>query len=347
MISVDTGNRCIKVPDIAPFTAGLYCSGNVPPAAAADVIEYQSNFYTLSEERCTYQRDKTVNINYFILVLFAMAKRIIAKQPGRQSYKKEVILSLGLPPAHCKQELKDKYRKYFSNGGEPIRFVYNDIPFCITIAYPADDSDRDALKDPCLCGVLVYVQGLAAASLKGPEIQQYPESYVIDIGGYTTDIIRLSRKQTSKGYRLEVDPAFCVSLNSGVIHLYNNIKRAVSESVDDGISETIIDAIMQGNYRCSDKRVNEIIAQSSEEYAKNMMADLIEKGVNLRFSHPVFVGGGTSVLQKYLLAACPQTDITIIPQLTANAEGYAKMTSAVLMQKGVLVRPQEDTEDSI
>ena len=44
-IAVDTGNRCIKVPDISPFTAGLFCSGTVPPTASSDTIYYNKKFY--------------------------------------------------------------------------------------------------------------------------------------------------------------------------------------------------------------------------------------------------------------------------------------------------------------
>lgn len=338
LISVDTGNRCIKVPGIIPFTAGLYCADTVPPVASADTIYYNNKFYSLSEERGKYMRDKTEDDKYFILTLFAIAKKIVSKQPNREYYDKDVILALGLPPSHCSQEMKAKYKKYFSNEGVPIEFTYNDTPFRIHIAYPDNPSDPEAMKDPEKCGVFVYTQGHAAAMLRRKEIVEYPQSYVVDIGGYTTDIIRLNREETPTGnYRMKADASECESINMGIIHLYNIIKRKVSENVGDGLSETIIDAVMRGSYNDMDEDVMKIICQESAAYAEQIVATLAEKGISLRFAHPVFVGGGASVLHDQLVQACPGGEkATFIPQITANAEGYAKLMTAMLAKRGLL-----------
>ena len=339
-IAVDTGNRCIKVPNISPFTAGLFCSGTVPPTASSDTIYYNNKFYSLSEERGEYLRDKTTNEKYFILTLFAIAKRILAKQPGMTYYEKEVILAMGLPPSHCTQTMKLKYKRYFSNGGKPIEFSYNDIGFRIHIAYPDDPENHpEDLKDPTKCGVYVFTQGHAAAMLRSKEILQFPQSYVVDIGGYTTDIIRRNREKGPNGYRMKTDASQCESLNMGVIHLFNEIKRRVSESVGDGLSETIIDAIMQGQYKLPDEEVMGIIRDDSAQYAKKVIDTLADKGISLRFAHPVFIGGGSSVLHDQLVAALPEgKDVTFIPQLTANAEGYAKLLNAMLVRRGLATR---------
>lgn len=346
-IAVDTGNRCIKVPDISPFTAGLFCSGTVPPTASSDTIYYNKKFYSLSEERGEYLRDKTTSEKYFILTLFAIAKRILAKQPGQDAYEKEVILALGLPPSHCTQSMKMKYKKYFSNGGQPIEFTYNDVYFRIHIAYPENPENHpEDLKDPTKCGVYVFTQGHAAAMLRIKEILEYPQSYVVDIGGYTTDIIRLNReKGPSGGYRMKTDASQCESLNMGVIHLFNEIKRRVSESVGDGLSETIIDAIMQGQYKLPDDEVMKIISEESVQYAKKIIDTLADKGISLRFAHPVFIGGGASVLHNQLVDACPNGEkATFIPQLTANAEGYAQLLNAMLVKKGLIGKPAAQNE---
>lgn len=38
-----------------------------------DILEYQGTFYTLSETRMPFKADKTVDEDYFILTLFALA----------------------------------------------------------------------------------------------------------------------------------------------------------------------------------------------------------------------------------------------------------------------------------
>lgn len=337
IIAVDTGNRCIKVPDIAPFTAGVYCNGKTPPIATGETIFYEGQYYTLSNSRCEYMRDKTENNTYFILMLFAVARRICAKQPGMTSYDKEVVLCMGLPPSHLNQEMKDKYKAYFSNKGVPIEFLYNDVPFRIHIAYPEEgDVSPQTLRDPRKCGVCVFAQGYAAAMLRLSDVVKTPESYIIDIGGYTTDVVKLGRERSASGFRMVVEQSQCESLNMGVIHLFNAIKKKIGEQVGDGISETIIDSILQHTYKSNDTRVNEIVQEESKAYASLILSTLADKGYRFTFSQPIFIGGGANVLQQYLVDVCPNA--IFIPQLTANAEGYAKLTTAYLKRYGMLNR---------
>ena len=56
LISVDHGNKLIKVLHHAPFTSGLQES-DVPPFGG-EALKYQGKYYTLSEKRIPYHRDK-------------------------------------------------------------------------------------------------------------------------------------------------------------------------------------------------------------------------------------------------------------------------------------------------
>ena len=71
LIAVDHGNYSIKTPNFS-FVAGL-AEHTVPPPILDDCIEYAGRYWTLSESRIFYMRDKTQDDRYFILTLFAIA----------------------------------------------------------------------------------------------------------------------------------------------------------------------------------------------------------------------------------------------------------------------------------
>lgn len=70
-ISVDTGNKQIKTPHCT-FSAGLI-EHDKQPKFGTDVLTYNGKYYTITNKRIPYMRDKTQDDRYFILILFAIA----------------------------------------------------------------------------------------------------------------------------------------------------------------------------------------------------------------------------------------------------------------------------------
>ena len=60
IISVDHGNKSIKTPRLL-FTSGLIES-DTRPGIKTDCIFWNGKYYTLTEKRISYLRDKTVNV---------------------------------------------------------------------------------------------------------------------------------------------------------------------------------------------------------------------------------------------------------------------------------------------
>ena len=71
LIAIDHGNKFVKVPNHAPFTSGLQESDS--PPFGGETLKYQGKYYTLSEKRIPYHRDKTEDERFFVLTLFAIA----------------------------------------------------------------------------------------------------------------------------------------------------------------------------------------------------------------------------------------------------------------------------------
>ena len=113
-VPVDHGNRNMKTTHFL-FTTGLNRMDR-QPARDEEYLEYEGNFYTLSERRIPYQRDKTQDSRFFILTLFAIAKEL--KRTG-QVLPEDVVqitLPIGLPPKHF-AELGQRYEAYFKGNG--------------------------------------------------------------------------------------------------------------------------------------------------------------------------------------------------------------------------------------
>ena len=74
LIAIDHGNKLVKTVNCPPFTSGLVESEVQP--FGRDVLQYQGKYYQLSDQRIPYRRDKTEDERFFILTLFAIAKRL-------------------------------------------------------------------------------------------------------------------------------------------------------------------------------------------------------------------------------------------------------------------------------
>lgn len=70
LISIDHGNKQIKTVH-KTFTSGL-CESDSRPPFGRDVLFYNGKYYTLSDQRIPYMRDKTADERFSILTLFAI-----------------------------------------------------------------------------------------------------------------------------------------------------------------------------------------------------------------------------------------------------------------------------------
>ena len=133
------------------------------------MLEYGEKFWALTGQRISYMRDKTRDDRFFILTLFAIAKKL--KLQSSIPSVLDTDLAVGLPPEHY-SVLWAKFAAYFQRGN--VQFVFNGIPICLMIHQ-----------------VLVYPQAYAAVVSNAAALKKTPKVFVIDIGGYTTDVLLL------------------------------------------------------------------------------------------------------------------------------------------------------------
>lgn len=96
IISVDHGNKAIKTPHFH-FTSGLVVSDS-KPGFNTDWLCWDGKYYTLTEQRIAYLRDKTEDLRFYALTLFAIARELQYSNVPETVDPIDVTLLVGLPP---------------------------------------------------------------------------------------------------------------------------------------------------------------------------------------------------------------------------------------------------------
>jgi len=300
IIAIDHGNKQIKSVH-KTFVSGLLESDTRPPFGE-DILIYLDKYYTLSEQRIPYMRDKTVNNKFFILSLFAIAYEI--EEAGYYSSDDiiDIQLLVGLPPAHYGTQY-ERFEKYFSKGGDIIDFEFRNKPYSIYI----DE-------------VMSFPQAYAAAMPVYNRIRNFPKVIIIDIGGFTADYLQVKNGQA--------DLSVCDSLENGVIVLYNRISSKVNADFDLLLEESDIDMVLRGENTDFDEDVIRIIEQQAQDFVNDLIGKLRERMIDLRASKAVFVGGGSILLKKYIEASDKIGYAVFVDEISANAKGYELLYKA-------------------
>ena len=299
LIAIDHGNHACKTVH-HNFVSGL-AQHSVRPPMADEVLEYNGEFWTLSGQRLPYRRDKTRDESFFILTLFAIAKELAFAGPLPSAEK--IDLAVGLPPEHYGL-LKDKFRDYFKRN-QSVQFVYNDKPITIMI--------RD---------VFVYPQAFAAIAPQKSQLKHHLRLFLVDIGGYTTDVLLLRQGKP--------DMQFCRSLETGVITMNNDIIRRVGALHDMQIEDEHISAVLAGKETILPEEVKDTIRKSAEQHAINILNQLRELKVDLRSNPAVFIGGGSALFRDYLEKSPLVASAIFVESVNANAIGYQAMAEGQL-----------------
>lgn len=292
LIAIDHGNKLIKVPNHEPFTSGLEES-EVPPFAG-ETLKYQGKYYTLSEKRIPYHRDKTEDERFFILSLFAIAYEIEAAGGHSQNVMR-IQLAVGLPPAHYGAQHK-AFTGYFTGRGV-VQFEYQGRPYPIYI-------------EKAMC----FPQSYAAAVTILKSLRDKPKALIVDQGGMTTDFLLL---KDGVG-----DLSVCDSLEHGVITLYNKIKSKVSAELDILMEESEIDAVLMGRTEHVSDKVVEVVEQQAQAFVNDLFSILRERGLELKSGTVVFVGGGAILLRRQIEASGKVGNPLFVEDIQANAKGY-------------------------
>ena len=293
-VAVDHGNRNMKTSHVI-FTSGLNILDK-KPARGEQYLQYEGKYYTLSEQRIPYQRDKTADFRFFILTLFAIAMELEGKTQIHPEDVVQIQLPIGLPPKHF-AELYEKYEAFFRAEGKVLDLNFNGNIYHI-----------------CIQEVRAFVQDFAAMMIIGQDIMQVPKAVGIDIGGFTTDYLLMRKGKPDMGY--------CDSLEKGVITMYNQIISSVNSEYDMLLEDTDIDSILAGNTQYYDDSVVRMTESMVQDFVTDLLNSIRERGIDTKTSYTVFIGGGAVLLKQFLERLDRLGKYLFIEDLKANARGY-------------------------
>ena len=266
------------------------------PARGEQYLQYEGKYYTLSEQRIPYQRDKTLDFRFFILTLFAIVMELEGKDKIQPEDVVQIQLPIGLPPKHF-AELYEKYEAFFRAEGKVLDLNFNGKIYHI-----------------CIQEVRAFVQDFAAMMIIGQDIMQVPKAVGIDIGGFTTDYLLMRKGKPDMGY--------CDSLEKGVITMYNQIISSVNSEYDMLLEDTDIDSILAGNTQYYDDSVVHMTESMVHDFVTDLLNSIRERGIDTKTSYTVFIGGGAVLLKQFLEKSDRLGKYLFIEDLKANAKGY-------------------------
>ena len=294
IIGIDHGYYAIKTRQVS-FPSGII-GYDYEPYTMQNVLQYQGKYYVCGTGRQTLVKNKTSNDNYYLLTLAAIAEEIKHRKAER---KTEVILAVGLPLSSFGRE-KQGFREYLLRKEQPVRFLYESELYEITI------------KD-----VKLFPQGYSALALHPEYLKNEPSVLLVDIGGWTVDLMRLDNAVPNA--------AMCRSLELGVIRCIDETAEQVRRNTGLSVTDIQIERVLNGQSCSMDPAAKEIIVRQGRLYTEKILSAIMEAGFDLKAIPSVIMGGGASILKRHVTPQdrlCRQIYLT---DVHANASGYERI----------------------
>jgi len=285
-LGIDNGNYNTKSSERMLYASGFTMSDKEFITDDMQLF-YEGRYYAIGGKRMSFQQDKTQEDDAFILTLPAIADAM--KRLGDTSA--EIQLGVGLP-IDIYGTQKEAFRKYFLRGS--ISFLYEGISYNCRIM-----------------DCKVFAQGHAALCKYYQQLKGYNNITLVDIGGYTVDILSL--------HDFKVDRGSCASLRMGTITLFNAIREELQQE-NIILSDTLITDAMQNRLQHAEQdKIQLVVERRMRHYLKELLNAIRERGIDLKL--PItFAGGGAELFGKRLYSG--EVNTAAILDRFANAEGY-------------------------
>ena len=166
IIGIDHGYYAIKTAHCS-FPAGLTSYGEHEPYTRQGLLEFGGCFFVCGTGRQPIQRDKTVNDNYYLLTLAAIAMEI--RQRGLPP-ECSVRIAAGLPLTSFGRD-KPKFRDYLLRSNQPVNYKFEGVEYSITIEE-----------------VAIFPQGYAALMTETGLAANFTDEVAAQINGILHDI---------------------------------------------------------------------------------------------------------------------------------------------------------------
>lgn len=293
-IGIDHGYYAIKTKHFS-FPAGITAYSH-EPYTLQNTVEYDGRFYVCGTGRQPILRDKTENDNYFLLTLAAIAKEI--KHRGEKP-ECSVTIGAGLPLTTYGRE-KKPFRRYLLRFPQPVSFKFEGESYRVTIQ-----------------DVLLLPQGYSAIVNHPEFVRDEPSVLVMDIGGWTVDLMRLDNGGTNA--------STCRSLELGMIRCIDEVREQVRRDTGLSVTDAQVERVLAGQSCSIGEDASIIIQQQGRLYTERLLSAAMEAGFDLHALPVVMMGGGASVVTRNVREQDRLCRVFALPDSRANAEGYERI----------------------
>ena len=286
-IGIDHGYYAIKTRHFSfPAVIAEYSH---EPYTLQNTLEYGGKFYVCGTGRQPILRNKMENDNYYLLTLAAIAKEL--KQRGEKT-ECSVKLAVGLPLAGFGRE-KKPFREYLLRSSQPVCFKFEGIAYKITIE-----------------DVKLFPQGYSAIAIHPELIQNEPSVLLMDIGGWTVDLMRLDNGVPNA--------STCRSLELGMI-------RCIDENVGLSVTDAQVERVLAGKPCSMDEDARSIIQKQGRLYTERLLSAAMESGFDLKAIPVVMLGGGAAVVKGNVSEQDGLCRVFALIDDRVNAEGFERI----------------------
>ena len=302
VIGVDHGYAAMKTVH-GSFPSGLVAYEH-EPYTQKNVLEYGGTYYVVGSGRQPLQKDKTRTEDYYLLTLAAIAKELEYRHAERTC---SVILAAGLPLTSFGRN-KKKFRKYLLRDSQTAAFRYEGRDYAV------------ALRD-----VELFPQGYSAILTQSGLLDE-PSVILADIGGWTVDLMRLDGRIPSA--------ATCRSLELGMIRCLDEIAEQVRRALGITLTTAQIESVLRGDASRIGDQAKAIIPAQAEQYVRDLLAAIMESGLDVGAMPTVFLGGGAALLKRYVPPAGALFQPVILDDICLNAKGYERLAAQMKAHGG-------------
>ena len=300
-IGIDHGYYAIKTRHFS-FPAGI-AEYSHEPYTLQNTLEFGGKFYVCGTGRQPILRNKMENDHYYLLTLAAIAKEI--RYRGEEP-RCSVTIGAGLPLTGFGRE-KKAFREYLLSSSQlvnPVCFRFEGVPYEVRIE-----------------DVKLFPQGYSAIAMHPELIRGEPSILLMDIGGWTVDLMRLDNGVP--------DAASCRSLELGMIRCVDEIREQVRRDTGLSVTDAQIEGVLSEKACSMEETARNIIQKQGRIYTERLLSAVMESGFDLKAIPVVMLGGGAAVVKRNVNEQDGLCRVFALLDDKVNAEGFERILGQV------------------
>ncbi len=169
--------------------------------------------------------------------------------------------------------------------------------------------------------VLLFPQGYSAIVNHPEFVRDEPSVLLMDIGGWTVDLLRLDNGGTNA--------STCRSLELGMIRCIDEAREQVRRDTGLSVTDAQVERVLVGQKCSIGEAASSIIQQQGRLYTERLLSAAMESGFDLKALPVVLMGGGALIVKRNVRERDRLCKVFVLPDSKANAEGYERIMGQI------------------